>query len=104
MKIANRLEKACGRCQRIVSFVKTGITGSISLLRSYKVPGGGDQLTSVRIEEAKHIRSLATTPEKRFEHLHPFIIELWHIKQDFLEASCHGKQMVKEQLMDFHSS
>ncbi|KAH3809428.1 hypothetical protein DPMN_137797 [Dreissena polymorpha] len=37
-------------------------------------------------EEAKHLRSFATSPEKRFEDLHPFIIELWHIKQDFLEV------------------
>ncbi|KAH3708428.1 hypothetical protein DPMN_067878 [Dreissena polymorpha] len=38
------------------------------------------------LEEAKHLRSLATSPEKRFEDLHPFMIELWHIKQEFFEV------------------
>ncbi|XP_060578320.1 uncharacterized protein LOC132735396 [Ruditapes philippinarum] len=59
--------------------------GSEDTLHKYRVPVGGDQLTRVRLEEAKNLRTLATTPKKRFEDLHPFVIELWHTKQDFLE-------------------
>jgi hypothetical protein len=40
----------------------------------------------VRLEEAKNLRSLATTRKKRFENLDPIIIEFWHMKQDFLEV------------------
>lgn len=39
----------------------------------------------MRLEEAKNLRSLATTRKKRFENLDPIIIEFWHMKQDFLE-------------------
>lgn len=61
------------------------VTGSEDILHKYRVPVGGDQLTRVRFEESKNLRTLATTPAKRFEDLHPFVIELWHTKQDYLE-------------------
>ncbi|KAH3814500.1 uncharacterized protein LOC127835962 [Dreissena polymorpha] len=60
--------------------------GSEDVLHKFGVTVGGDQLTRVRLEEAKNLRALATTPNKRFEDLHPFVIELWHTKQDFLEV------------------
>lgn len=47
---------------------------------------GGDQLTRVRFEEAKHLRGLATSSKKRFDDLLPFVVELWHVKQDYLEV------------------
>ncbi|KAH3843149.1 hypothetical protein DPMN_116657 [Dreissena polymorpha] len=59
---------------------------SEDVLHKFGVTVGGDQLTRVRLEEAKNLRALATTPNKRFEDLHPFVIELWHTKQDFLEV------------------
>lgn len=60
--------------------------GSEDLFQKFKVPVGGDQLSRVRLEEAKNLRSLATTRKKRFENLDPIIIEFWHMKQDFLEV------------------
>lgn len=63
------------------------VSGSNSLLRKYKIVVGGYQLTRVCLEEAKQLRSLSTTPKKRFDNVHPFVIELWHTKQDFLEVS-----------------
>jgi len=62
-------------------------TGNIDLLRKYKVPLGGDQLTRVRLQEARNLRTLSVTPEKRFDDLNPIVCEMWHSKQDFLEVS-----------------
>ncbi|KAL5017472.1 hypothetical protein ScPMuIL_007061 [Solemya velum] len=59
--------------------------GNIDLLRKYKVPLGGDQLTRVRLQEARNLRTLSVTPEKRFDDLNPIVCEMWHCKQDFLE-------------------
>lgn len=59
----------------------------IDALRRYGVPVGGDQLTRVRLQEAKNIRSLAVTPERRYDDLHPIVCEMWHSKQDFLEVN-----------------
>ncbi|KAL4236167.1 hypothetical protein ACF0H5_004553 [Mactra antiquata] len=67
--------------------------GSDELLKKNKVVVGGDQLTRVRFEEAKLLRALATSPKKRFDDLQPFVVELWHVKQDFLEK-CY-KEMYK---------
>lgn len=64
--------------------------GNIDALRRYGVPVGGDQLTRVRLQEAKNIRSLAVTPERRYDDLHPIVCEMWHSKQDFLEK-CYKK-------------
>ncbi|KAH3803124.1 hypothetical protein DPMN_156826 [Dreissena polymorpha] len=60
-------------------------SGSEDVLHKFGVTVVGDQLTTVRLEEAKNLCALATTPNKRFEDLHPFVIELLHTKQDFLE-------------------
>ncbi|KAL4220270.1 hypothetical protein ACF0H5_020677 [Mactra antiquata] len=62
------------------------LLGSDELLKKNKVVVGGDQLTRVRFEEAKLLRALATSPKKRFDDLQPFVVELWHVKQDFLEV------------------
>lgn len=62
-------------------------SGNIDALRRYGVPVGGDQLTRVRLQEAKNIRSLAVTPERRYDDLHPIVCEMWHSKQDFLEVN-----------------
>ena len=70
----------------VLNYVKQCLSGSEDLLQKFKVPVGGDQLTRVRLEEAKNLRTLATTPKKRFHDLHPFVIELWHVKQDYLEV------------------
>ncbi|KAL5016965.1 hypothetical protein ScPMuIL_006554 [Solemya velum] len=53
--------------------------------RKYKVPLGGDQLTRVRLQEARNLRTLSVTPEKRFDDLNPIVCEMWHCEQDFLE-------------------
>ncbi|XP_060556001.1 uncharacterized protein LOC132716696 [Ruditapes philippinarum] len=60
--------------------------GSDELFQKFKVVVGGDQLTRVRLEEAKLLRALATSPKRRFDDLQPFVVELWHVKQDFLEV------------------
>lgn len=62
-----------------------GAFGNIDLLRKYKVPLGGDKLTRVRLQEARNLRTLSVTPEKRFDGLNPIVCEMWHSKQDFLE-------------------
>ena len=50
------------------------------------MPVGGDQLTRVRLQEAKNLRTLSVTPEKRYDDLYPIVCEMWHSKQDFLEV------------------
>lgn len=62
------------------------ISGSEELLRKFQCVVGGDQLTKVRLQEAKNLRTLSITPEKRFDDLNPMVCELWHSKQDFLEV------------------
>ena len=56
-------------------------------LDGLKVPVGGDQLTRVRLQGAKALRAGALTPEDRFEHLEPVIVEMFHTQQDLLEVS-----------------
>ena len=58
----------------------------IDVLRKFGVPVGGDQLTRVRLQEAKNIRCRSVTPEKRLDDLHPIVCEMRHNKQDFLEV------------------
>ena len=48
---------------------------------------GGDQLTRVHLQEAKHLRNIAVTPKRRFKDLNPFVSEMWHYKQDLLEVT-----------------
>jgi hypothetical protein len=47
---------------------------------------GGDQLTHVRLAGAKQLRQLSPDKLKRFDHFNPFVIEMWHVKQDLLEV------------------
>lgn len=47
---------------------------------------GGDQLTRKRLQDCKFLRVLSNDPVKKFVHLEPIIIELWHMKQDLLEV------------------
>ncbi|KAK6175941.1 hypothetical protein SNE40_014314 [Patella caerulea] len=63
----------------------TAAFGSLEILRKFKVPVGGDQLTRVRLQEAKNLRTLSVSPEKKFDDLSPIVCEMWHSKQDFLE-------------------
>ena len=64
------------------------ITGEGSTtLNDYKVVVGGDQLTRVRLQESKHLRNIAVNPQRRFEDLHPIVVEMWHNKQDLLDVS-----------------
>jgi hypothetical protein len=65
------------------------VLGDINVLKKFHVPLGGDQLTRVRLQEAKNLRCLATSPASRFEYLEPIVVELWHIKQDMLEVHRH---------------
>ena len=63
------------------------MTGSTDLLDQNRVVFGGDQLTRVRMQGAKKLRVMGTTPARRFEHLQPVVFEQWHNKQDFLHVS-----------------
>lgn len=58
------------------------ITGNLEILRKFKVVLVGDQLTRARLQEAKYLRTISITPERRFDDLNPIVIEMWHIKQD----------------------
>ena len=53
---------------------------------STKVTLGGDQLTRVCFDSAKHLRGGSETPTQRLEQLHPVIEELFHVEQDLLEV------------------
>uniref|UniRef100_A0A8W8MKD7 Uncharacterized protein n=1 Tax=Magallana gigas TaxID=29159 RepID=A0A8W8MKD7_MAGGI len=44
----------------------------------------------VRLQEAKNIRSLAVTPERRYDDLHPIVCEIVAFKARFLEK-CYKK-------------
>lgn len=57
------------------------------MLDLHKCIVGGDQLTRKRLEDCKMLRILSVDPLKRFVHLAPVIIELWHMKQDLLEVT-----------------
>ncbi|KAK3099684.1 hypothetical protein FSP39_007984 [Pinctada imbricata] len=61
------------------------LSGTTAHLDEFKVITGGDQLTRVRLEGAKDLKRLSTTPVGRLEHIHPLVCELWHLKQDLLE-------------------
>lgn len=50
------------------------------------LPYHGDQLTRVRLQSAKLLRAQADDPILAFDHIGPFLITLWHMKQDFLEV------------------
>lgn len=56
------------------------------MLQKHGAVLGGDQLTRERLQNVKNIRFLALTPEGRFEHLNPIVIEHWHVKQDLLSV------------------
>lgn len=43
------------------------ITGNLEILRKFKVVLMGDQLTRARLQEAKNLRAVSITPERRFE-------------------------------------
>lgn len=60
--------------------------GNSEILRKYQVVVGEDQLTRVRLQEAKNLRSISVTPERRYDDLNPIVFEMWHNKQDFLEV------------------
>lgn len=62
------------------------VLGNISKLEKHSAIIGGDQLTRVRLQGAKHLRALAPEKRKRFEHLFPIVCEMWHIKQDLLHV------------------
>lgn len=47
---------------------------------------GGDQLTRIRLKEAKALRGLSPDWKRRFEDLDHIVVELWHVKQDLLEV------------------
>ncbi|XP_062608458.1 uncharacterized protein LOC134270281 [Saccostrea cucullata] len=66
-------------------YAKAGRGGELDKLQ---VPVGGDQLTRVRLEGAKALRKGTHTAVERFDQLNPFIIELFHTLQDFLEKLC----------------
>ena len=53
---------------------------------------GGDQLTRVRLQDAKNLRNIAVTPKRQFEDLNPYVVEMWHNKQALLKVSLHGKK------------
>ncbi|XP_014667952.1 PREDICTED: uncharacterized protein LOC106809399 [Priapulus caudatus] len=63
------------------------VYGSADLLHECKVVIGGDQLTRVRLQEAKQLRMLSPSPKKRLVDLHPVVTEMWHVKQDLLEKA-----------------
>ena len=67
-------------------FLATG--ESEQRLKTITIPYIGDQLTRVQFEKAKKARhgdDLETN--RQFEILNPFIIAMWHTKQDFVEVS-----------------
>ncbi|KAK3093760.1 hypothetical protein FSP39_019826 [Pinctada imbricata] len=83
--------------------------GNTDLLDKYKVTLGGDQLTRVRMQDAKDLKALSTTAQGRLAHLEPVVCELWHLKQDFLEKLCktfYEKATAAEQgtLQSFNNS
>ncbi|CAC5375610.1 unnamed protein product [Mytilus coruscus] len=61
--------------------------GTVELLDKFGVITSGDQLTKVRFEGAKNLRLMSPTASRRLEHLRPVVIELWHLKQDYLEKT-----------------
>ncbi|KAK3083965.1 hypothetical protein FSP39_006061 [Pinctada imbricata] len=71
--------------ETILEDVYTKAHGGIQTLDQIGCVVGGDQLTRVRLEGAKDLRSLSLTKKDRFEHLQPVVCELWHLKVDFLE-------------------
>ena len=62
------------------------LKGNLQTLDEVGCVLGGDQLTRVRMEGAKDLRSLSRTKKARLEHLQPIVCELWHLKADFLEV------------------
>ena len=56
------------------------------MLDQHKCILGGDQLTRKRLQDCKKLRNLAPDPLRKFVHLQPIVIELWHMKQDLLEV------------------
>ncbi|XP_038063120.1 uncharacterized protein LOC119733822 [Patiria miniata] len=55
-------------------------------LQHVHIPVGGDQLTRVRLAGAKDLRAGVHTARQRFDHLYPFICEIWHAKKAFLNV------------------
>ncbi|XP_076080521.1 uncharacterized protein LOC143051506 [Mytilus galloprovincialis] len=61
--------------------------GTVEMLDEFGVIASGDQLTKVRFEGAKKLRLMSPTTSGRLDHLRPVVIELWHLKQDYLEKT-----------------
>jgi hypothetical protein len=51
-----------------------------------RVTVGGDQLTRVRFDAARHLRSGSHLSLEKLEHLAPVVEEFFHIQQDLLEV------------------
>ena len=62
------------------------MSGNTSMIEDEPVPFFGDQLTRVRLQGAKQLRTLSRDRVKRFDDIGPFVITLWHNKQDFLHV------------------
>lgn len=84
-------EKSLDQCIDIID--ATSAENKEYLLKSEELTGFantpyyGDQLTRVRLQSAKLLRAMADDPILAYDHLGPFVITLWHMKQDFLEVS-----------------
>ncbi|XP_076071545.1 uncharacterized protein LOC143042924 [Mytilus galloprovincialis] len=73
--------------ERQLTEIFTLAHGNTDMLQKHGAVLGGDQLTRERLQNVKNIRFLALTPEGRFEHLNPIVIEHWHVKQDLLSKA-----------------
>ena len=51
-----------------------------------KIPYFGDQMTHVKMQGGKTLRALAPEDINQFKAIGPFVITLWHMKQDLLEV------------------
>lgn len=55
-------------------------------MKGISVPFGGDQMTRVRFAGGKDLRSGAHTAKERFDHVCPFVSELFHTKMAYLQV------------------
>jgi len=101
----------CTNC-KIKSFFSC-VLGHTNFLDMNRCLLGGDQLTRKRLQDCKKLRLLSPDPVRRFIHIQPVIIELWHMKQDLLEVSAAWEMLATDVLQDgkrcnvslkFHSS
>ena len=70
------------------------ITGDTTSLVHHSVPFYGDQLTRVRLQGAKQLRTHGQSRRERFDDVGPILCTLWHMKQDFLHVCI--KQMTNK--------